>query len=421
VKAEVTWTNTYTRDCSPNFSENLELARHRWYGFKEGFSSSLVKRAIVDTRQDENTVLSVLDPFSGSGTTPLTALENGCKAQAIEVNPFLSFVGVTKCITKTKTSAYLIEKMNLLLEETPLEISSPLEGVSTFSPGQNKSKWLFNSSVLRGYQSLLEKIEAIENNDDQRVFLLALYTSAMKCCNARKDGKCLRYKKGWELLGYNSSTLREEFVNNCLKMIEDLERVPLLNCEIESSNTDSRTALKEASSNSIDLVVFSPPYLNSFDYSDIYRPELFLANYVGSNEELRVLREKTLRSHVQYSWKQHDIPDSLWVKNIVSLLEKRRENLWDKLIPEMVGSYFYDMESIFRELYRIAKNGSGLWFVVSTSAYAEVEIAVDLILADLATQQGWELMSINALRKLRSSSQSSKGIRLRESLVICRK
>ena len=53
------------------------------------------------------------------------------------------------------------------------------------------------------------------------------------------------------------------------------------------------------------------------------------------------------------------------------------------------------------------------------------EHTVDLILADIATAHGWELDSVNALRKLRTSSQcvdeNQQKVRLRESLIICRK
>ena len=91
----------------------------------------------------------------------------------------------------------------------------------------------------------------------------------------------------------------------------------------------------------------------------------------------------------------------------------------------MVSSYFYDMEIVLKESYRVAKENAQLWFVVSTSAYAGVEIPVDLILADIASKQGWNLVSVNALRKLRTSSQcvddDLQRVKLRESLIICRK
>ena len=82
------WNHSYGEDCIPNFSANMEKPRHRWYEFKEGFSSTLVERAIRETKIDSRSAcFTVLDPFSGSGTSPLTALQSGCNAVGYEVNP----------------------------------------------------------------------------------------------------------------------------------------------------------------------------------------------------------------------------------------------------------------------------------------------------------------------------------------------
>ena len=66
------------------------LARHRWYFFKEAFSPEIVEHAITNASLAPGSV--VFDPFSGSGTTPVTAAMNGFRGVGIEVNPFLRFV-----------------------------------------------------------------------------------------------------------------------------------------------------------------------------------------------------------------------------------------------------------------------------------------------------------------------------------------
>ena len=138
-----------------------------------------------------------------------------------------------------------------------------------------------------------------------------------------------------------------------------------------------------------------------------------------------MIRKETLRSHVQYKWNTIDQANSDWAKNISEQVQEKKELLWNKDIPQMIDAYFYDMEQIFKESYRVAAPNAQLWFVVATSAYAGVEIPVDLILADIAVKQGWALKTVNALRKLRTSSQCANAdgqkIRLRESLVICQK
>jgi len=251
----------------------MEQPRHRWYEFKEGFSSTLVERAIRETKKDnKSTFFTVLDPFSGSGTSPLTALQSNCNAVGYEVNPFMSFVGKTKCHQCNKTVDAYTKELNHILGQRPFRLKSPLEGVSTFTEAENNEKWLFNLDVLRAYEALYLHIS---HSEDRDFFLLALITSAMQCCNAKKDGKCLRYLKNWQALNYTGANLRETFKANALRMISDLEKSPLLECTRDITQGDTRKLLQATERESADLIIFSPPYLNSFDYSDIYRPELF--------------------------------------------------------------------------------------------------------------------------------------------------
>lgn len=422
-RIDAVWEHSYRDDCLPNFLINMERPRHRWYDFKEGFSATLVERAIKETKSTTaSSDFTVLDPFSGSGTSPLAALQNGCNAIGFEINPFMSYVGQTKCEKMRKSIVSYQTELKWVLDQNPNTIQSPLEGVSTFTASDSLDKWLFNTDVIRAFEALYSHITKLENKN---FFLLALLSSVMECCNAKKDGKCLRYIKEWKSLNFDSISLRECFKKKSLEMICDIETDPLINGNRSIQQGDTRLLLRNMEDKSVDLVVFSPPYLNSFDYSDIYRPELFLGKFVSDNNELMKIRKRTLRSHVQCKWESEDQSNSTWVKSIVHQLEQKKDKLWNSSIPQMVSSYFYDMDIILKEAYRTAKDSAQLWFVVSTSAYAGIEIPVDLLLADIASKRGWELKSVNALRKLRTSSQcvdeNMRKVKLRESLIICGK
>lgn len=417
------WEHSYSEDCLPNFAVNMERPRHRWYEFKEGFSATLVERAIREIRKTNGSdSLTVLDPFSGSGTSPLAALQSNCNAIGFEVNPFMHFVANTKCQGTSKSVEEYLMELEFILSLQPLRMPSPLEGVSTFTGTGDTGKWLFNLDVLRAYEALYQHITKLEAPD---FYLLALITSAMQCCNAKKDGKCLRYLKDWRKNNYTGDVLRNTFKKNVQMMIKDLGSNPLTEGTRQIKKGDARELLKQTESGVADLVIFSPPYVNSFDYSDIYRPELFLGKFVQNNEELMRIRKTTLRSHVQCRWEKNDISQSAWVKQIVDRLDKKKDELWSAYIPQMVSSYFFDMEIVLKESFRAAKDGAQLWVVVSTSAYSSVEIPVDFILADIAVSVGWKLDNVYALRELRTSSQcvdeNNNKVKLRESLIICRK
>jgi hypothetical protein len=172
-------------------------------------------------------------------------------------------------------------------------------------------------------------------------------------------------------------------------------------------------------------LVTSPPYLNSLDYSDVYRPELFVGGFVRSNVDLRSIRLKTIRSHTQVAWKGAEEVVSPMITPVVQQMEKLK--LWNGRLPSMVKSYFADMAVILREAKRIVRPKGQAWIVVSTSAYGGIEIPVDLILADVASAYGWKLDGIHVLRYLRAAGQHWAYLKpgsshpLRESLIILKK
>lgn len=175
------------------------------------------------------------------------------------------------------------------------------------------------------------------------------------------------------------------------------------------------------------LCVTSPPYLNSFDYSDVYRPELFLGKFVASDAELAAIRKTTIRSHVQTNWEQPQPASSGQLfSNVMKDVSSRAELLWDHRIPSMIQAYFEDMERVLLRLRRLAVPGASVWIVIATSAYAGVEVPVDFIIAEIAERSGWFLREVGVIRHLRSSGQHvnklgeevTRALHLRESVVI---
>ena len=81
------------------------------------------------------------------------------------------------------------------------------------------------------------------------------------------------------------------------------------------------------------------------------------------------------------------------------------------------------MKKIFHNLSLNANKHGHIWMVVSNSAYANEEIPVDLILADIATKSGWKLIEIGVLREIRKrkTKYSPDISTLRESVLILEK
>ena len=71
-----------------SYQGNRGVPGFRWLKYKEGFSSGLVEHLLENIRPT-----SVLDPFSGIGTTPIVAASKGLRATGIEIVPVAALTG----------------------------------------------------------------------------------------------------------------------------------------------------------------------------------------------------------------------------------------------------------------------------------------------------------------------------------------
>jgi len=400
-----------------NYEDTTELPRHRWYYYKEGFSPNLVEKVIEESGITKNEL--ILDPFNGSGTTTLTASLLGYKSVGIEVNPFTTFLSDTK--TKNADISQLNRLETKLLKSIEKGKTSPLTGFSTFTEKDDDEKWLFNNSVLNSFEGGWNFTNSISSYNNRRLIRLALISAAMKNCNATKDGKCLRYRESWKTYNYDKETFIESLLLTLSNIRTDIKENPIF-VKSKILKGDCRKILKKSTEISdFNLCLTSPPYLNTFDYTDIYRPELFLGKFIQSSQELYNLRFKTVRSHIQVRWENPIQSDfGLLYQQTMKHIIENKVNLMHRQIPVMIQAYFEDILYILKLLKVKAAKNAQIWFIVSNSAYADLEVPVDLIIGDIATKAGWYLNEIGVLRyvKKRKTIHSPNITELRESVVI---
>lgn len=400
-----------------NAVDTVNLPRHRWYYYKEGFSPNLVNKAIDELQLGGNDL--IIDPFNGSGTVTLTSAMRGIPSIGVEVNPFTAFIAKTKVINVDAEKLEAISKSMVEAIKSDNQTKSRWIGISTFTENENLKKWLFNRSVADAYETGFRFMENVDSTGIKDILKLALISSLMDSGNARRDGKCFKYKKGWQANKCDKVSFVESLSDKLRICLEDVkmtqvETLPLIVCE------DSRSFLHKDDGNIYSLCITSPPYLNTFDYTDIYRPELFMGGFIPNSEALYSLRLRTVRSHVQALWptpKEQDFGHDY--NSVMEYLLSHQDMLMCKRIPLMIQAYFEDMKEIMEKLWGKMKDGGQVWIVVSTSAYAGMEIPVDTIIGQIGVQTGFELMGIQKLRDIRKRKTKNSGTidLLRESLI----
>ena len=171
-----------------------------------------------------------------------------------------------------------------------------------------------------------------------------------------------------------------------------------------------------------DLAVFSPPYPNSFDYTDVYNVELWVLGYLDGADSNHKLRKSTLCSHVQLKRQYLPAPaGSLRLTRALGRLQRERANLWSPWIPDMIGHYFHDMRQVLSLLHDRLTSKGEVWAVVGDSRYAGIQIPVAQILADYAPALGYRVLNIEPFRSMRASAQQGGQHQQAESLLVLQK
>lgn len=410
------------------FSPNKTIPIHKWYPLVEGYSTELVKTLIAEQPIKPNICF---DPFGGVGTTALTCLEQDVQCISIESSPFFYDVSNAK-INYDKLSAIVLEslitKITLKLQNHKSIVKHPELQSKTFFES-DRTKWIFHKSVSNGIFDIVKYIDEICTDDlliYKSVFKISLATILQEVSNVFKNGKCLSYKKKWKEKQYKRKDVHSLFLKHINDVIlSDLQLIKTNKKKKRSKNLilfgDSRKEVKNITSG-IDIVITSPPYLNSRDYTDIYRLELWMLGYVSTYDNERVIRKNALTSHVQIPLPKVDYPDVEELKVAINYLESDEVKLWNINIPNMVRGYFNDMQNLLLDLKPKLNENAMLYINVSNSSYSNHIIEVDLIIAKAAELIGYHCEEIRIARPIKTSSQQANFgndlSKMRESIIV---
>lgn len=418
----VDWSNEYLNFVNAN--RNKKNSVNRWYPILEGFSNSFVESII---REQDSTNLVCLDPFSGGGTTPLVAQQLGIKCHSFEVSPFMSQVSRAKLRKDYKAEEFLVvvEMVSKLLDQG-INHDFSIE-LKTVSKNKRLKKWLFHKTALKSLLNIRKAIDIVCNEFPgyKDIMYVALGSILLQFSNVFRDGKALRYKENWMKKTYRQKDIYTTFIDKCnSSILMDIKSIVDNECSNLSyfNNGDCRELINTIDDDSLDLVITSPPYLNSRDYTDSHMIELWLLGHVRDYNDVRLLRKKTMRSHVQINWGDVRLPNSEILENRLSQIMGFEERFWNKGIPSMITGYFCDIEELLEKILLKIKNSGKVYINVANSSYFGVVIETDRIIEELAYNLGFKINEIRLARKIKTSSQQYEEVGwLRETVIVLEK
>lgn len=253
-----------------------------WRRFKEAFAPELVAAAVNETQTAlGRNLVGLADPFGGSGTSALAGQFLGVRPTTIEVNPFLADLIEAKIATyDLDAGGRALGRVVEDAQRTARTASAPFPSAPpTFvEPGVN-GRFLFSSQTAQRLAAYRNAIARLDDPFIRRLLRVILGAVAIPVSNAVVSGKGRRYRsEGASRLG-DPGLVERLFVDGVLGALFDLQRYERRKCrDYAVLRGDARVLMAEAEP--VDLAVFSPPYPNSFDYTDVYNVELWVLGYL---------------------------------------------------------------------------------------------------------------------------------------------
>jgi len=382
---------------------------HRWYVFPHSYTSELVHGLIDEWglgAQDR-----ILDPFSGAGTTPLSAREKGIPCTGYDLSP----LGVLA--SRVKTASYNLSRLEEIWRKLRKRVeASKCNGLSREYP-ELVTKAL-PGKLLPSYELIAKEIERTESRRNERDFFrMALLATLPNYSRAVATG-------GWLKWVENKTTARSlpgSFAKKVEAMLEDLRTVELpkdINCEIKLADARELPDLERRYT----AIITSPPYPNRHDYTRVFGIELMLGFLDW--EETKKLRYQSFHSHPEAhparpAANGYEPPYRL--RRAISRIKK---NCNDPRIIAMLEGYFLDMYLSLREVARVSRRDAHAALVVGNAQYYGERILVDELTAEVGEQAGLKCETLMSVRYRGNSAQQmgTYGRRAsRESIVVFRR
>jgi len=345
-------------------------------------------------RKYSNIGETVLDPMCGSGTAILEAMLNNRIGIGIDIDP------IARLITKVKTTPIVPETLALAVQHLMTQIQE-LETNSEHEPlipeFHYRDNW-FRSFVLRELAIISDSIERLlskhqSNTEWQHIgdfFRVVLSSIIRDVSNA--DSHCTRTvlrKKVVKSLspGDTYSKFSQKLVqqgNAISELTQISQKLDVSEVQLPIANA-IQTGLD---TNSIDLALTSPPYINAVDYPRTHQLEMY---WLGLLEKgtLSSVKRRYIGTETVYKNEYNNLKTSGY-ETLDPILEKIYNS--DPRRSFIVFKFFEEMEQQLAEMFRVLKPGSRYCVAIGNNLIRGVEVRSDKILSEIATSAiGFEL------------------------------
>ena len=406
-----------------SYQGNKGAVGFRWLKYKEGFSTALVRQFI-----ERGQGTQVLDPFSGAGTTVLTAMSMGIPATGIEILPLgtLAAQAVADAANGVSVRAFRTAARSLL---DAIAVCDDDEYALKHAA---ITKGAFPAGTAREIASARKFIARMAEPALAAMLNVACLSVLEEVSYTRKDGQFLRWdpRSGRTVsTKLNKGPLPSFATALATRLQQMMQDFPLLKEHYAGPvptfiTGSSLTELQKLDTGQFDCVVTSPPYANRYDYTRTYALELVYLGY--DDPQIKALRQALLSATVENRCKRAGlcaawgdatalervfrmVDQQAALQEVLAVLRACAAELSNRNVIALLENYFTEMAVIVRELGRVVRAGGRVFMVNDNVRYHGEEVPVDLILSDFAEQCGFRCAAIWMLQRGKGNSSQQMG------------
>ncbi len=386
------------------FKYNRNLERHGWLRLTPAYSVKLVSELVQQTKLKHQNEVFVLDPFSGTATTGLVAAQAGFSAHLYDINPFLIWLGNTKCAHYSPDSIERVKQAILAIMGTYEQYLGDENWIPDI---HNIERW-WSTQTLKILSAIRRAIveeldEPLEDDINGLVWIgfcrLIIDTSAAAFNHVSMsfhDETTIHASQTIELL---FSEIINSIVATASRPIEGFARV---------YEEDSRTI----QSNGVRYthVITSPPYPNRISYIRELRPYMYWTKFLNEAREAGELDWEAIggtwgiaTSRLK-NWQpeHHNLPDELYT---VCDSIKASDNKNALLMSRYVHKYFHDMYQHLDTLRKTLAVGAELRYIVGNSTFYNIRVDTERLLSLILQKLEYHGITQQIVRKRNSKKE----------------
>jgi hypothetical protein len=387
---------------------NTGTGRHGWLRLTPAYSVRLVRERTAHLPPGA----VVTDPFSGSGTTVLAAAEHGCTGQAVDVNPFLVWLGNAKAASYPAPMLAAARAAVPGLTEQAARYAGDASGL--WAPNlYNISRW-WSPGTLATLQGLRHALDQARDQAElpgpaDDLLSIAFCRTAIGVSHATFNHQSMSFAAGAGP-GPDGEHVTGRFAAEADEILASARtELPGTGRVVPADARD----LAPAGLPRCDLLLTSPPYVNRMSYIRELRPYMYWLRFLDQASDAGELDWAAIGG----TWgiatsRLHDwVPDrpapALAViedeLRAVTALIARDGGKHGPLLATYVTKYFHDMAGHFSAAFEHVRSSGTVSYIIGNSTFYGHVVPAERWYAALLGAAGFTDMSTTVIRKRNSN------------------